>query len=103
VPRVSSFELPISVSHNHLLRVLPVVGCRSKTPTATLEQKDYNKIKPKEIQHTTISDYISITRWQLFNYISNSSLQDGNNSLLQVLRFAEEHKLVNGQFVILFL
>jgi hypothetical protein len=33
VPRVSSFELPISASHNHLLRVLPVVGCRSKTPT----------------------------------------------------------------------
>jgi hypothetical protein len=34
VPRVSSFELPISASHNHLLRVLPVVGCRSKTPTS---------------------------------------------------------------------
>jgi hypothetical protein len=33
VPRVSSFELPISASHDHLLRVLPVVGCRSKTPT----------------------------------------------------------------------
>jgi hypothetical protein len=33
VPRVSSFELPISASHIHLLRVLPVVGCRSKTPT----------------------------------------------------------------------
>jgi hypothetical protein len=33
VPRVSSFELPISASHIHLLRVLPLVGCRSKTPT----------------------------------------------------------------------
>jgi hypothetical protein len=33
VSRVSSFELPISASHIHLLRVLPVVGCRSKTPT----------------------------------------------------------------------
>jgi hypothetical protein len=33
VPRVSFFELPVSASHNHLLRVLPVVGCRSKTPT----------------------------------------------------------------------
>jgi hypothetical protein len=39
VPRVSSFELPISASHIHLLRVLPVVGCRSKTPTApTVEE-----------------------------------------------------------------
>jgi hypothetical protein len=36
VPRVSSFELPISASHIHLLRVLPVVGCRSKTPTEAL-------------------------------------------------------------------
>jgi hypothetical protein len=36
VPRVSSFELPISASHNHLLRVLPVVGCWSKTPTVDL-------------------------------------------------------------------
>jgi hypothetical protein len=36
VPRVSSFELPISASHIHLLRVLPVVGCRSKTPTGII-------------------------------------------------------------------
>jgi hypothetical protein len=33
MPRVSSFELPISASHIHLLQVLPLVGCRSKTPT----------------------------------------------------------------------
>jgi hypothetical protein len=32
MPRVSSFELPVSASHNHLLRVLPVVGCRPKIP-----------------------------------------------------------------------
>jgi hypothetical protein len=38
VPRVSSFELPISASHNHLLRVPPVVGCRSKTPTGPTGQ-----------------------------------------------------------------
>jgi hypothetical protein len=38
VPRVSSFELPISASHNHLLRVLPVVGCQSKTPTTAAKQ-----------------------------------------------------------------
>jgi hypothetical protein len=40
VPRVSSFELPISASHNHLLRVLPVVGCRSKTPTPAADAAD---------------------------------------------------------------
>jgi hypothetical protein len=43
VPRVSSFELPISASHIHLLRELPLVGCRSKTPTGHL--KFDNKMK----------------------------------------------------------
>jgi hypothetical protein len=40
VPRVSSFELPISASHIHLLRVLPVVGCRSKTPTSSSGEEE---------------------------------------------------------------
>jgi hypothetical protein len=40
VPRVSSFELPISASHIHLLRVLSLVGCRSKTPTGIQMRED---------------------------------------------------------------
>jgi hypothetical protein len=45
VPRVSSFELPISASHNHLLRVLPVVGCRSKTPTTGSFSQPFNVLE----------------------------------------------------------
>jgi hypothetical protein len=43
VPRVSSFELPISASHIHLLRVLPLVGCRSKTPIEGKRRKGEKK------------------------------------------------------------
>jgi hypothetical protein len=61
VPRVSSFELPISASHIHLLRVLPLVGCQSKTPTGTSSGGD---VDAKELGEQRASARERGSRWK---------------------------------------